>query len=178
LNIVFVFVYASVVRQEDRADDELRAAGLAPTVQRRVVLTALSGRQRPVSAFEIHAHLRRQGHTVGLTTVYRTLHALTDAGLVHTFARDGEQTYRHCRYGPHQHLVCEVCGLVIERPVSDAATWIERIGAEDDFVPNPQHTDLLGVCGACRRGEPCHHEPGGDHQDGRVASGTAPDERR
>ncbi|MGW5366511.1 Fur family transcriptional regulator [Actinopolymorpha pittospori] len=147
------------MRQEDGADDELRAAGLAPTGQRRIVLAALAGRQRPVSALEIHAHLRTRGHAVGLTTVYRTLHALTDAGLVHSFARDGETTYRHCRYGPHQHLVCEVCGLVIERPVRDTASWVEQIGAEDDFVPNPQHTDLLGMCGACHRAESCHHLP-------------------
>ena len=53
--------------------------------------------------------------------------------------------------------MCEVCGLVIERPVRDAARWVEQIGAEDDFVPNPQHTDLLGVCGACHRAEPRHH---------------------
>ncbi|MBE1603436.1 transcriptional repressor [Actinopolymorpha pittospori] len=153
------------MRAADRTADELRAAGLAPTMQRRVVLAAMEGRQRPVSALEVHRHLRTQGYAVGLTTVYRTLHALADAGVAHSFTRDGEQTYRHCRYGPHHHLVCEVCGLVIERPVRNTAAWMEQIGAEEDFVPNPQHSDLLGVCGACRRGDPCHHQVGGDHHN-------------
>jgi Fur family ferric uptake transcriptional regulator len=129
---------------------ELRAAGLAPTVGRRTVLAALEGRQRPVSAIEIHDQLRRDGHQVGLTTVYRTLHALAATGLVHVFHRDGEHTYRHCRYESHHHLICQACGLVIERPTEAVAALIEQLSAGADFLPDPQPADLVGVCGTCR----------------------------
>jgi Fe2+ or Zn2+ uptake regulation protein len=145
-----------------RTDDhdvagELRAAGLAPTAQRRLVLTTLEGRQRPASAIEIHEDLRVRGQQVGLSTVYRTVHALAEAGLVHVFHRDSEQVYRHCRQQPHHHLVCEHCGLVVERPAEAADRWLHQVPEDEDFYPDPQHTDLYGVCGPCVRADRCHH---------------------
>lgn len=145
---------------------ELRSAGLVPTARRRVVLTALESRQRPVSAIELHERLRGEGYRIGLTTVYRTLNALTEAGLVHSFHRDGELTYRYCwQNRRHHHLVCEACGLVIERPAGDLAPWLEWLRAETGFVPNPDHTDLVGLCGTCQRDHRCHHLL--DREDGR-----------
>lgn len=131
--------------------DELRDAGLVPTAGRRLVLTILEGRERPASAIEIHKQLSGRGRAVGLTTVYRTLHALTDAGLVHVFPRNGELTYRHCRHEPHHHLVCVTCGLVLERMAEAVSHWLEQVRLEEDFVPDLRHSDLYGVCGACVR---------------------------
>jgi Fur family ferric uptake transcriptional regulator len=128
-----------------------RAAGLAPTARRRSVLAVLEGRDRPVSAIEIYQELRERGDPIGLTTVYRTLHALVDAGLAHAFPRGGELTYRHCHDYPHHHLVCNVCGLVIERPAEAVARWLEQVYIEADFQPDPGHSDLRGVCGPCAR---------------------------
>jgi Fur family transcriptional regulator, ferric uptake regulator len=130
---------------------ELRAAGLAPTPGRRLVLSVLKECERPASAIGIHQHLLNRGRSVGLTTVYRTLRALADAGLVHVFHLDGELAYRHCRDRPHHHLVCVACGLVVERPTEAVARLLEQIRREEDFVPDLRHSDLYGVCGACVR---------------------------
>jgi len=95
--------------------------------------------------------LRADGYRVGLTTVYRTLHALADAGLVHVFHVDGEDTYRHCRYGAHHHLICQRCHTVVERPTEELDGLIDYLRAEADFSPDPQQADLVGVCGPCQR---------------------------
>lgn len=152
--------------------NELRAAGLFPTVQRRLVLHALEGRDRPVTALELHECLRGDGPSVGLTTVYRTLHALADTGLVHVFRRHGELAYRHCHDGPHHHLVCEVCGLVAERPTRTVTRWMQQVRTEEDFVPNPDHSDLYGVCGACLRAAHRQRRPVGSHQEHTSSPGT------
>lgn len=133
---------------------ELRRVGLTATAARQAVLTSLDGFSQPASAADIHARLRREGHRVGLTTVYRTLHALTDAGLVHVFHVDGEDTYRHCRYGPHHHLICRRCRTVIERPAGELEALLDRVRADADFTPDPQQADLVGTCGACQRTSP------------------------
>ena len=156
---VIIICWSMMVPVTGDPTAELRAAGLTPTMQRRTILLALGGQDRPLGALEIHAALRRDGYRIGLTTVYRTLHALAAAELVHVFTRDGEQTYRYCRLGPHWHLVCECCGRVSERDAgcdNDVVDhWFDRLGAEDDFVPDPRPVDLHGVCGACHRAPSC-----------------------
>jgi Fur family transcriptional regulator, ferric uptake regulator len=77
----------------DQAGVRPRAAVLAPTPRRRHVLRALAGLGRPASAHELYLELARQGHRVGLATVYRTLAALTGGGQPHVFIRDGEARF-------------------------------------------------------------------------------------
>jgi Fur family ferric uptake transcriptional regulator len=129
----------------------LRAAGLSPTAQRRTVFEVLAGYERPVSAAEVHDVLRGRGLRIGLTTVYRTLHALAEVGLVHVFAGE-ERRYRLCLPAPHVHLVCEACGLVIEGSVDAARRWWEPARKEADFVVNVEHSDVYGTCGRCLAG--------------------------
>jgi Fur family ferric uptake transcriptional regulator len=132
----------------------LRAAGLVPTPRRRQVLEALGDRRRPISAHELYVEMAGAGQRVGMSTVYRTLSALADAGLLHVFAGDGdsrEARYRRCDPGRHYHLVCRSCGDVTEQPAGEEETWLERIAASADFVPDPRQTELYGVCGSCRR---------------------------
>lgn len=132
----------------------LRAAGLTPTPRRRQVAEALGDRSRPVSAHELYVELAGSGHRVGMSTVYRTLSALADAGLLHVFAGEGEARearYRRCAPGRHYHLVCRRCGDVAEQPASDDERWLEHIAAATDFCPDPRQTELYGVCGTCLR---------------------------
>ena len=56
--------------------------------------------------------MRHGGESVGLTTVYRHLQALADAGEVDVLRTDdGEaSTARAPREDHHHHLVCRTCG--------------------------------------------------------------------
>jgi Fur family ferric uptake transcriptional regulator len=145
------------------ADDDiaarLRIAGLAPTQRRRQVLAAIGDRRRPVSAHELYVELAGTGQRVGMSTVYRTLSALVDAGLLHAFVADGEARYRACHPGRHYHLVCRSCGDVTELPADDGG-WLEDIAAAADFAPDPRPTELRGVCGTCRRAARYDEHPG------------------
>src|SRR5438105_10027205 len=49
------------------------------------------------SAQDLHAELRREGESIGLTTVYRHLQVLAENGLVDVVrGADGEAVYRRC----------------------------------------------------------------------------------
>ena len=103
------------------ADQALREAGLRATRQRLSVLSSLRDRPDAVTAQDLHAELRAAGDTVGLTTVYRTLTALADAGFLDVFTRDGEQAFRLCGDVHHHHLVCETCNRVEELAARSSA---------------------------------------------------------
>jgi Fur family ferric uptake transcriptional regulator len=115
----------------------LEAAGIRVTTQRLLVLDVLAAHRLPVSAQRVHTVLHDRGSHIGLTTVYRTLSSMTEAGLVHAFTHAGEAVYRLCGPARHHHLVCRVCGLVTEREEQDVVDGFFR--AEE----------VYGVCTAC-----------------------------
>ena len=89
--------------------------GVRPTRQRRAVAAALAGFDDFRSAQEIHDLITRQGDSVGLATVYRTLAALAEAGEVDMLRNeDGEAIWRRCSGTHHHHLVCRSCGATVE----------------------------------------------------------------
>ena len=70
----------------------LAAAGIRVTSQRLLVLDVLAAHRQPVSAQRVHTELQDRGEHTGLTTVYRALASMTEAGFVHAFTHTGEYT--------------------------------------------------------------------------------------
>lgn len=135
----------------DEPESALREAGLRATRQRLTVLAALGDRKDSVTAQELHAELRHAGEPVGLTTVYRTLTALADAGMLDTFDRDAEQAYRLCGGAHHHHLVCETCNRVEEIAAEEIESWVDAVGRNHGFQVTGHRADIFGVCSDCQR---------------------------
>lgn len=134
---------------ETTLDRELRGAGLRATRQRLTVLQALAQRDDAVTAQDLHMELRQAGEGIGLTTVYRTLQALAEAGFLDTFAREGEQAFRRCGSAHHHHLVCEVCNRVDEIAADAVERWVTDVAARHDFQVTGHRADIVGICQAC-----------------------------
>ncbi|HVM21189.1 MAG TPA: Fur family transcriptional regulator [Egibacteraceae bacterium] len=132
------------------AHQALRDAGLRPTRQRLSVLASLRDRPDAVTAQELHAELRRSGDAIGLTTVYRTLTALADAGLLDTFSREGEQAFRRCGDVHHHHLVCERCNRVEELSADEVEAWVHDAADRHGFEVTGHRADIFGICRSCR----------------------------
>ncbi|MET0195760.1 MAG: Fur family transcriptional regulator, partial [Rhodococcus fascians] len=83
------------------------AVGIRATKQRSAISDLLDNIDEFRSAQDLHDELRKRGEGIGLTTVYRTLQALADAGNVDVLRIDtGESVFRRCSSGHHHHLVC------------------------------------------------------------------------
>lgn len=121
------------------------------TRQRAAVLRVLAGCQDFVSAQELHLRLDAAGVPVGLSTVYRALHALERTGQVDVVRDEaGERLYRPRPADGHRHyLLCRHCGR--SRPLdSDVVErWAERVGAESGFSAVEHTVELSGVCARC-----------------------------
>lgn len=125
------------------------------TRQRAAVAAALDEVDEFRSAQDLHDVLKHRGDSVGLTTVYRTLQSLADAGEVDVLrTTEGESVYRRCSTGDHHHhLVCRMCGKAVEVEGPAVETWAETIAAQHGFV-NVAHTvEVFGTCVECANAE-------------------------
>jgi len=136
---------------ETVTSDALRDAGLRATRQRTTVLDALRGRAEAITAQDLHGELRAAGEPVGLTTVYRTLSSLADAGLLDAFPRDGEQAFRLCSDDHHHHLICEACNRVDEITAEEVERWVDSVASRRGFRVTGHRADVFGVCSDCGR---------------------------
>lgn len=124
------------------------------TRQRAEVLALLDATDGFRSAQQLHAALRDRGVGVGLTTVYRTLQLLSDAGEVDQMRLpDGEQLYRRCgRTGHHHHLVCRVCGRTVEVEGPAVERWAQQQAQRHGFTDVDHTLEILGTCATCAAG--------------------------
>jgi len=121
------------------------------TKQRAAIKDALQAAAGFRSAQELHDGLKAQGRRVGLTTVYRNLQVLAQAGEVDVLrASDGEVTYRRCASGEHHHhLVCTECGTSVEVASDDIERWADRVAQSHGFTPVEHTVEVFGICAAC-----------------------------
>ena len=124
--------------------------GARPTRQRRAVAACLAGVEDFRSAQEIHDLLRHEGQHVGLSTVYRTLQALAEAGEVDVLrADDGETRYRRCSGSHHHHLVCRSCGRTVEVEGPAVERWAAAVAREHGFTRVSHTLEVFGDCASC-----------------------------
>ena len=102
------------------------------------------------SAQDLHAMLRERGDSVGLTTVYRTLQALADAGEIDVMRLPGgDHLYRRCSDGHHHHLVCRSCGSTVEVLGPAVETWADKVAAEQGYIDVSHTLEIFGTCPRC-----------------------------
>jgi Fur family ferric uptake transcriptional regulator len=121
------------------------------TRQRAEVLALLDETEGFRSAQQLHADLRDRGTGVGLTTVYRTLQLLSEAGEVDQLRlADGEQLYRRCGGDRHHHhLVCRSCGRTVEVEGPAVERWARQQAERHGFTDVDHTVEILGTCADC-----------------------------
>jgi Fur family transcriptional regulator, iron response regulator len=101
-----------------RAATWLTGAGLRPTRQRLALAELLvgDGQNRHVTAEGLHEAAHRTDVPVSLATVYNTLRAFCDAGLMHEVTVDGTRSYFDTRTDDHPHYYWEEDGRLTDAP--------------------------------------------------------------
>ncbi|WP_246281595.1 Fur family transcriptional regulator [Fodinicola acaciae] len=134
------------------ADNMTSAVPGRATRQRRAVAALLSETDEFRSAQDLHRLLSERGEAVGLTTVYRTLQSMADAGDIDVMRPPGgEHLYRRCGQNQHHHhhLVCRNCGKAVEVDGPPAERWVDKVAEEHGFTQLSHTFDIFGLCGEC-----------------------------
>ncbi len=101
-----------------RGNAWLSDGGLRPTRQ-RVALAALlvgDGNNRHVTAESLYDATREAGEKVSLATVYNTLRAFCEAGLMREITVDGSKSYFDTNMTDHPHFYWEDTATVSDAP--------------------------------------------------------------
>ncbi|KOS56468.1 Fur family transcriptional regulator [Rhodococcus rhodochrous] len=129
--------------------------GVRSTRQRSAISALLDEIEEFRSAQDLHDELRRRGEGIGLTTVYRTLQSLAEAGTVDVLRTDnGESVYRRCSSGHHHHLVCRACGFTVEVDGPEVERWSHEVAEANSFVDVSHTVEIFGTCRECAAAEP------------------------
>ncbi len=101
-----------------RGSTWLAKADLRPTRQRETLATLLvgDGQDRHVTAESLFEASSAAGEKVSLATVYNTLRAFCDAGLMREITVDGSKSYFDTNISDHPHFYWEDTATLTDAP--------------------------------------------------------------
>jgi Fe2+ or Zn2+ uptake regulation protein len=133
----------------ERAKAALRASGYRVTPQRLMIHQTLVELDRHVGAEELLDEVSERLPNVSLPTVYASLDALEEAGLVRRVAAGRDRALYDSRPVDHHHLVCRRCGAVDDLdarvPLDSAIASARRHG----FAVDGAEVVVHGLCADC-----------------------------
>ncbi|MGO9146232.1 MAG: Fur family transcriptional regulator [Desulfomonilia bacterium] len=100
--------------------------------------------------------LKAQGYNLSLTTVYRNLALLVQAGIIRRSciqeeAHTGGAWYEHIwDHEHHDHLICSSCSRKVEFTYPAIEILQEAVAKEYGFTLESHHLELIGLCAECR----------------------------
>ena len=152
MRLIALFPIICYASNDMSCGQALKGMGYRLTPQRMMVVEALHGADKHVSAEEIYAQVRSRYPYANISTVYRTLGLLKGLGLVTEIALgDGCVRFHPAEKGHHHHLVCQKCGKIIDLPES-ALDSLEEILLDDyHFKADLKHMAVFGLCTECQK---------------------------
>jgi Fur family transcriptional regulator, ferric uptake regulator len=131
---------------------KLHYNGHKVTPQRVMIIKTVFDSAELLTPADLYKKVKQSDPGVGEVTVYRTLNILEQMGLVcvvHT--EENTHSYIGCPSEHHDHLVCSVCGKVVNFTHCNLELLEQRLAAETGFYINDHRLDFYGRCEKCRK---------------------------
>lgn len=145
-------------------EEHIQAAGLRRTGQRELILETFLSTEDHLTSEDLYGLVQKQDDSIGLTTVYRTLKLLTEAGLAREVRFGDNKTYyeHHHNQEHHDHMICTECGTVIEFFSPEIEALQDQMAGKFEFRPTHHSLRMWGVCSECQKvkAETNHTPPG------------------
>ncbi|MBR1846871.1 MAG: transcriptional repressor [Bacilli bacterium] len=126
----------------------LRSHGLKATPCRVSVLRYVSSLDSPISADALYERIKGEG--ADLSTVYRTLNSLVEAGLLRKEVGPNKENIFSLLKDEVQHvLVCLRCGKRVPLEGCPYHEVNEQIEEKTGFRVLDHNTEIYGICPAC-----------------------------
>ena len=116
----------------------------------RAVLDILQSTTSHPTALDIYEAVRRVRPRIGLATVYRILHQLTEQGFIKELG--GNECSRYdARTARHDHAICTACGALLDIPVEIGISneTLQTAAQAAGIELGAYEVRLYGRCSAC-----------------------------
>lgn len=142
-----------------RIEREIVAAGGKRSRSRAVVIDRFFRGRDHVTVEQLTRTVRKTAPGIGSVTVYRALKLLARMGYAKELDfGDGVRRYESSLTSHHDHLVCTVCGKVIEFENPEIERLQDLVTRGHGFQPSAHRLEIFGRCRGC---EP----PGGERRN-------------
>jgi Fur family peroxide stress response transcriptional regulator len=122
----------------------LRGKGFKITPQRVGILSYLNGNKNHPTAKTIFEDLKPQYPNMSFATVYNTMQALAEAGLVQEIVAK-EKSHFDPDTSDHDHAFCLQCGAVFDLPPQQGRSF----SLPEGFTPQRVVCVVYGTCAGC-----------------------------
>lgn len=134
----------------ERLKKLLEHTGLKPTYQRLKVLEYLDRHiDTHPTAEMIYEAIARNMPTISVTTVYNTLNAFLQTGLVSAETITGTEVRYDLVTRPHHHFLCRICGRIIDVDVTCPVVEA-KMKVINGHTIEEIHGYFKGVCETCK----------------------------
>ncbi len=139
---------------EDRARQlaqGLKQAGLRLTPQRLSICRALAERKDHPTAQALYETLQKSMPTLSQATVYNTLEALVELGLIQDLGEAGDgATHYDIDPRPHINLVCTRCHRIVDLKEPALDGLAQRAAARSGYQVLGARIVYYGLCPECQ----------------------------
>lgn len=140
-------------KELERFSDLLKKQGLKLTRERKELLEQVLDQKKHFDSDSLYETIRKKGSRIARDTVYRTMPLLLECGVLQKSVGDGRKEYfeRTDLKGHHDHMVCIVCGNVIEFHSDTLEELQDRLAEEYRFELIFHDHRLFGRCANCQK---------------------------
>ena len=119
----------------------------------RAILDVVQAMQNHPTALEVYEQVRQQRPRIGLATVYRILHQLSEQGLIKELGQNAACNRYDGRTGRHDHAICTTCGTLLDIPmeISFSNEVLQTAALAAGITLDEHEVRLYGQCVKCSK---------------------------
>lgn len=121
---------------------------------RELILQLIQQSKEHLTAEQIFLQAKQKKPTIVMATVYNNLAALVEDGVIRRVKIYGQADRYDKTLNPHDHLICDCCGKLVDISIGDFAKELEdKLGVHVESYELNVHY----ICQSCAQQNSCSH---------------------
>jgi Fur family peroxide stress response transcriptional regulator len=121
------------------------------TKQRKRIVELLESSKEHPTAYWLYEQMKHEFPNLSISTVYRNLRILKQQRRISALSFGSNFDRFDGRKTPHQHVICQRCGCVMDIHIDDLQKLQERAEERSSFIIEGLSLNFYGFCDECQK---------------------------